>query len=118
MVKKPHPLAHTCQSTPAWVVSLATEAVRFTVASGCICPGSDGTKLTAGGVLGLMTMGLEVMLTLGSATEVAGGVTVVPVDVTGGAVYVAVAPLAVCSGPIQPQPPGIVLPHCTDQATP
>ena len=31
-VKKPQPLAQTSQSTPASVVSLATAAVRFTVA--------------------------------------------------------------------------------------
>jgi hypothetical protein len=30
----------------------------------------------------------------------------------------AVAPLAVWTGAIQPQPPGIVLLHCTDQLTP
>jgi len=30
----------------------------------------------------------------------------------------AVAPLAVWTGPIQPQPPGTVLLHCTDQLTP
>src|ERR1700761_7990707 len=30
----------------------------------------------------------------------------------------AVAPLAVRTGAIQPQPPGTVLPHCTDQFTP
>jgi hypothetical protein len=35
---------------------------------------------------GLIAMGLEVMLTLGSATDVAVSVTDVPVDVTGGAV--------------------------------
>lgn len=28
------------------------------------------------------------------------------------------APLAVCTGEIQPQPPATVLPHCTDQLTP
>ncbi len=36
IVKKPQPLAHTCQSTPPLVASLATAAVRFTVAFGCI----------------------------------------------------------------------------------
>lgn len=30
----------------------------------------------------------------------------------------AVAPLAVCVGAIQPQPPATVLPHCTDHVTP
>ena len=30
----------------------------------------------------------------------------------------AVAPLTVCTGLIQPQPPGRVLLHCTDQLTP
>lgn len=30
----------------------------------------------------------------------------------------AVAPFAVCTGPIQPQPPGTVLLHCTDHLTP
>jgi hypothetical protein len=75
-------------------------------------------KLTAGVVFGLIVMELDVMLALGSATEVAVSVTVVPFDVTGGAVYVAVAPLAVCTGEIQPQPPGTVLLHCTDHVTP
>ncbi len=32
VVKKPQPLAHTCQSTPAFDVSLTTEAVKFTTA--------------------------------------------------------------------------------------
>lgn len=118
IVKKPQPLAHTCQSIPALVASLATAAVRFTVAFGCSCDGSEGMKLTEGVVEGLMVMGLELTLALGSATEVAVRVTVVPVAVTGGAVYAAVAALAVCSGVIQPQPPGAVLPHCTDQVTP
>jgi hypothetical protein len=40
-------------------------------------------------------MELELMLTNGSAIEVATIVTAVPDDVTGGAVYVAAAPLAV-----------------------
>ena len=117
-VKKPQPLEHTCQSTPALVVSLATAASRLTVALGCICAGSVGIKLTEGVVDGLIAMGLEMMLALGSATEVAVIVIEVPVEVTGGAVYVAVAPLAVCRGAIHPQPPGTVLPHCTDHVTP
>jgi hypothetical protein len=75
-------------------------------------------KLTEGVVDGLMAMELELTLALGSATEVAVIATMVPVDVTGGAVYVAVAPLAVCTGVIQPQPSGTVLPHCTDHVTP
>src|SRR5215470_1368705 len=118
IVKKPQPLAQTCQSAPALVASLTTPAVRFTVALGSICAGSEGMKLTEGVVDGLMAMGLELTLALGSATEVAVIVTDVPVAVTGGAVYVAVASLAVCGGAIQPQPPGTVLPHCTDQVTP
>ena len=43
-------------------------------------------KLTERVVYGLIAMGLELMLTLVSATEVADIVTEVPVDVTGGAV--------------------------------
>jgi hypothetical protein len=94
MVKKPQPLAHTCQSTPAFVISsvtLLTAAARFTVAFGWICAGSEGTKPTERTVDGLIVIGLELMLTFGSATEVAvivtkvGG-TEVPVDVIGGAV--------------------------------
>ena len=118
IVKKPQPLAHTYQSTPAFVVSLATAAVRFTVAFGWICAGNEGTKPTERTVDGLMVMGLELMLMLGSATDVAVSVTEVPGDVTGGAVYIAVAPLAVWTGTIQPQPPGTVLLHCADQVTP
>lgn len=117
-VKKPQPLAHTCQSTPALVVSLATAAARFTVAFVSICAGSAGMKLTERVVDGLIVMELELMLTLGSATEVATIVTEVPLDVTGGAVYVAVAPLAVWAGTTQPQPPGTVLLHCAVQVTP
>lgn len=86
IVKKPHPLAQTCQSTPACVGSLATAAFRFTVASVCICDGRDGTKLTLSAVSGLIAIGLEVILTLGSAIEVAVKMTEVPEDVTGGAV--------------------------------
>jgi hypothetical protein len=72
---------------------------------------------TEGTVNALIAMGLELILTKGSATDVATIVTV-PVDVAGGAVYVAVAPLAVLAGPTHPQPPGTVLLHCTDHATP
>jgi hypothetical protein len=87
-VKKPQPLAHTCQSTPAFVASLATAAIKFTVAFVSICAGSAGMKLTARVVDGLMAMGSNelLMLTLVSATEVATMVTEVPLDVTGGAV--------------------------------
>jgi hypothetical protein len=86
IVKKPHPLAHTCQFTPAFVGSLATAALRLTEASGCICDGSEGMKLTCSVVSGVIAMGEELMLTLGSATEVAVSTTLVPEDVTGGAV--------------------------------
>jgi hypothetical protein len=85
-VKKPQPLAQTCQSTPAFVVSLATAAVRFTVALVATCAGSEGMKLTERVVSGVMAMALELMLTLESATDVAVIVTEVPADVTGGAV--------------------------------
>lgn len=83
-----------------------------------ICAGSEGTKLTDGVVFGAIRIGFELILAFGSAAKVAVIVTDVPVDVTGGAVYTAVAPLAVCTGLVQPQPPGTVLSHCTDQATP
>ena len=118
-VKKPQPLIHTCQSTPAFVVSLTTAAVRFTVAFVWICAGSEGMKPTEETVVnGLISMGLlELMLTDGSATEVATIVTVVSV-VAGGAVYVAVAPLTVWAGTNQPQLPGTVLLHCAVQVTP
>ncbi len=88
MVKKPQPLAQTCQSTPALALSFgpATAATRFTVVSVCICDGSDGMKLTLSVVSGVIVTGLELMLRLGSATEVAVRVTEVPVAATGGAV--------------------------------
>ena len=95
-VKNPQPLSHTCQSTPAFVVSVAsvvTAAVRFTVAFVWICAGNDGTKPTERTVGGLIVMALELRLTLGFATDVAVIVTEVPVTstevpagVTGGAV--------------------------------
>jgi hypothetical protein len=85
-VKNPQPLAHTCQSTPAFVASLATAAVRFAVALASICAGSEGMKLTEKVVDGWMVMALELILTAGSATEVATIVTGVRVEVTGGAV--------------------------------
>ncbi len=85
-VKKPQPLAQTCQSIPARVTSLATAAARFTVALGCICEGREGIKLTESVVDGLMATGLELMLAFGLATEVAAIVTEVPEEVTGGAV--------------------------------
>jgi hypothetical protein len=87
-VKKPQPLAQTCQSTPAFVLSLgpATAAVRFTVPFAATCVGSEGTKLTERVVDGVIAMALELMLTLESATDVAVIVTEVPADVTGGAV--------------------------------
>jgi hypothetical protein len=111
MVKKPQPLAQTCQSTPALVASLATDAFRLTVALGCICDGNEGMKLTESAVSGLMVIGAEVMLRVASAFEVAVSVAVVPGDVTGGAVYSVVDPLAVCAGTNQPHAPGVVLAH-------
>jgi hypothetical protein len=116
MVKKPQPLAHRFQSMPAFVTSFATAAIRFTVAFGSICDGSEGIKLIVRVVDGLIVMALELAVALGLATEAAVIVTEVPA--TGGAVYIAVAPLAVCTGETQPQPPGTVLLHCTDQFTP
>jgi hypothetical protein len=85
-VKNPHPLEQTCQSAPASAASFATAAVRFTVAFDAICAGSEGIKLTERVVDGLIAMGLELILTLESATEVAFTVTEVPSAVTGGAV--------------------------------
>ena len=76
---------------------MATAATRLTVPSGCTFPGSDGMKLTEGVVFAAMVIGLDAMLTLESATEVAWTTTDVPGGV-GGAVYIAVAPLAVCDG--------------------
>ena len=55
---------------------------------------------------------------LGFATEVATTVTVVPAILTGGAVYVAVAPLAECPGVMAPQAPATMLLHCKLHATP
>jgi hypothetical protein len=118
MVKKPQPLAQRFQSTPALVASFATAAIKFMVAFGSIRDGSEGINLTERVVDGLIVMALDLAVALGSATETAVIVTEVPVVVTGGAVYIAMAPLAVCAGKIQPQPPGTVLPHCTDQFTP
>jgi hypothetical protein len=86
MIKNPHPLAQTCQSTPALLASFATAAVRFTIVFVWTCAGSEGTKLTDGVVFGLIVIGFEMILTLGSAAEVAVMVTDVPADVTGGAV--------------------------------
>ena len=72
-----------------------TAAVRFTVAFVWICAGNDGMKLTERTADGLIAMGVVelLMLTLGSATEVAVivtevavTVTEVPANVTGGAV--------------------------------
>ncbi len=83
-VKKPHPLGQTCQSAPALVRSFATAAFSWIVSFGCSCDGRDGIKLTRS-VSGLIAMGLELMLTLGSAIEVAVSVTDVPTEVTGGA---------------------------------
>jgi hypothetical protein len=65
---------------------LATAAVRFTVAFVWICAGNEGTNPTERVVDGLIAIGLELRVTLGSATDVAMTVTDVPVDVTGGAV--------------------------------
>ena len=86
MVKKPQPLAHTCQSTPACVESFATAALRLMVASVCICDGRDGMKWTASVVSGVMEIGFELRVTDGSLIEVAIKVTDVPEEVTGGAV--------------------------------
>jgi hypothetical protein len=115
IVKKPQPLAQTVQSVPAFVRSFETAAARFTVASAWTCDGADGTKLTER-LVGLIAIGAELILTLGSAVEVALIVTAVPT--TGGAVKVVVAPLAVWYGLIAPQPPGTLLAHCTVQVTP
>ena len=86
VVKKPQPLAQTCQSTPAFVESLATAAFRFTVVFGCTCAGRVGTKLTDNVVSGEIVIALEEALMLEFTTEVATSVTEVPVVVTGGAV--------------------------------
>jgi hypothetical protein len=56
VVKKPHPLAQTCQSTPALVVSLVTAALRLTTAYPGNCDGADGTKLIDTFVDGVMVM--------------------------------------------------------------
>lgn len=120
IVKYPHALAHTCQSIPAgaaWVESFATAAMRLVVAAVCIREGSEGMKFTAS-VSGLMAIGVELMATLGSAADVAVSVTDVPADVTGGAVYIVAAPLAVWFEVNHPHPPGAVLLHCTCHATP
>ncbi len=88
-VKKPQPLAQTCQSTPAAAAELAagvTAAFTATVPFGCIWAGKDGTNATATAVEGTMAMGLEEIEILGLATEVATSVTAVPAAVTGGAV--------------------------------
>jgi hypothetical protein len=99
MVKKPQPLAQTCQSTPACDTSFATAALRLTVVLICICDGSDGTKLTLV-ASGLSVIGFELILTVGSAIDVAVSVTevvgaVTEEAITGGAVYTLVIPLAV-----------------------
>jgi hypothetical protein len=86
MVKKPQSLAQTCQSTPAPAASFATAAVRLIVPLISICDGSEGMKLTERVVDGAIVIGSELILTLGSATEVAVTVTDVPAAVTGGAV--------------------------------
>ncbi len=86
IVKKPQPLSHTFQSTPAFVLSLFTAATKFTLAFGWICAGSEGMKPIETTFDGQIVMGFELMLTLGSAVEVATMVAPVAVDVTGGAV--------------------------------
>ena len=77
---------------------MVTAAVRFTVAFVWICAGNDGMKPIERTVGALIAIGCNgfialVMLTLGSATDVAVIVTkfpetatVVPAGVTGGAV--------------------------------
>ncbi len=93
-VKSPQPLAQTCKSTPALVPSFATIAAIFTVAPTGTREGAAGIKSTDRVVDELIVTG-AVMLTWGSAVDVATTVTAFPFDGTGGAVYVAVAPLAV-----------------------
>ena len=92
-VKNPHPFAHTCQSTPAALESLATAAFKLTVAPCCNWEGGAGTKLTARAVAAPIVTGDEGAFTLGNETDVAMIVTS-PDGGTGGAVYVAALPLA------------------------
>jgi hypothetical protein len=91
--------------------------LRFTIALVCIWPGGGGTKLTDGVVLGTIAKDAD-KFTAGSEIDVAVIVTVVPGVVTGGAVYVAGAPLADWNGTMAPQPPSAVLLHFTVQVTP
>jgi hypothetical protein len=85
VVKKPQPLAQTCQSTPACAESFVTAAFRFTIAPVCTCAGTAGTKLVESPVAGMIEV-VEVVLAVVLAIEVALIVTAVPVAVTGGAV--------------------------------
>jgi hypothetical protein len=101
VVKKPQPLAQTCQSTPAFVESFATAAIRFTVAAASSCEGAYGTNRTESAVAGTIVTGVDVTLTVLSAVDVATMATwpaasavVVPAGGTGGAVYVTFVALA------------------------
>jgi hypothetical protein len=107
----------TLQVTPPFAESLPTEAVSVVVAFTATLAASG---LTFTVTVGPPPLGTTVMTALaeilGSVTEAAVTVTVPPVGMFNGAMYVAVAPLAVCVGETVPQAPALA--HETVQLTP
>jgi hypothetical protein len=83
-VKKPHPLAHTLQSTPALAGSLVTVALRFTDVPTCIPDGTKGTKVIECVFDATIVIPLDKAVALETAVDVAMILTGTPGE-TGGA---------------------------------
>jgi hypothetical protein len=102
VVKKPHPLAHTCQFTPLLLLSLVTAAFSRTVLPACSCDGAEGRNRIESAVEGVIVIGADTLtgdeeVEASELVEVATTETP-PLGGVGGDVYVALSPLAVCVG--------------------
>jgi len=71
VVKKPQTrgLLQTDQSTPAFVASLLTAAVRLTVVDPVTCEGAEGTKPMDSVVEGVIVIGVELTVVEGNDTD-------------------------------------------------